>query len=150
MSQEDILKSMNSRLTLPENQTEGTFGQDILGSVAYELDNTIELKVNTLLDRAFALTAYGDDLDRVGEDNDVYRKLEQPAKVLVTITGTPGIAVETNVQIEYADLIFKSIQNKIALWRQKLSLGRRSLNLRSIPYQWRYGLENSTWGRGMW
>lgn len=113
MSQEDILKSMNSRLNLPENQTEGTFGQDILGSVAYELDNTIELKVNTLLDRAFALTAYGDDLDRVGEDNDVYRKLEQPAKVLVTITGTPGIAVETNVQIEYADLIFKSIQNAI-------------------------------------
>lgn len=112
MSQEDILKSMNSRLTLGENKTEGTFGQDVLESVAYELDRTEELKINTLLDRAFATTAKGEDLDKVGQDNDVIRKPAQAAKVLVTITGNKDIVVSTGMQISYADLIYSSIENK--------------------------------------
>ena len=112
MSQEDILQSMNSRLTLGENKTEGTFGQDVLGSVAYEIDRTEELKINTLLDRAFALTAKGEDLDRVGNDNDVLRKQAQSAKVTVTIKGNKDIVVTTGMQISYADLIFTSLETK--------------------------------------
>ena len=112
MSQEDILQSMNSRLTLGENKTEGTFGQDILASVAYELDKTEETKINTLLDRAFALTAKGEDLDRVGADNDVIRKPAQAAKVTVTVTGNKDIIVTSGLQISYADLIFKSLETK--------------------------------------
>lgn len=112
MSQEDILQSMNSRLTLGENKTEGTFGQDILGSVAYEIDKTEQTKVDTLLDRAFASTAKGKDLDLVGEDNDVTRKPAQAAKVLVTITGNKDIVVASGLQISYADLVFKSLETK--------------------------------------
>lgn len=112
MSQEDILQSMNSRLTLGENKTEGTFGQDILGSVAYEIDKTEQTKVDTLLDRAFASTAKGNDLDLVGEDNDVTRKPAQAAKVLVTITGNKDIVVTSGLQISYADLVFKSIETE--------------------------------------
>lgn len=112
MSQEDILQSMNSRLTLGENKTEGTFGQDILASVAYELDKTEETKINTLLDRAFALTAKGEDLDRVGADNDVIRKEAQAATVTVTITGNKDIVVTSGLQISYADLIFTCLENK--------------------------------------
>lgn len=112
MSQEDILQSMNSRLTLGENKTEGTFGQDVLGSVAYEIDKTEETKINTLLDRAFATTAKGEDLDRVGADNEVIRKEAQAAKVTVTITGTKGIIITSGLQIGYADLIFTSLESK--------------------------------------
>lgn len=112
MSQDDILQSMNSRLTLGENKTEGTFGQDILESVAYELDRTEELKINTLLDRAFATTAKGEDLDRVGADNEVIRKEAQAAKITVTITGNKDIVVTSGLQISYGDLIFTSLASK--------------------------------------
>ena len=112
MSELDIRKSINSRLKLGENQTEGTFGQDIVGAVAYELDRTEQLKVNTLLDRSFATTAQGSDLDLVGADNDVIRKEAQKARVLVTISGTKDVVVGVGVQITYADLIFTSIENK--------------------------------------
>ena len=111
MSELDIRKSINSRLKLAENQTEGTFGQDIVGAVAYELDRTEQLKVNTLLDRAFASTAQGSDLDLVGADNEVPRKEAQKAKVTVTITGNRDVVINYNLQIGYADLIFTSLEN---------------------------------------
>lgn len=113
MSSEDILNSMNSRLTLAENKTEGTFGQDILESVSYELDRTEELKVNTLLDRAFATTARGEDLDRVGADNDVDRKQATQAVVSVKVTGNQDQAVTQGLQITYADLLFTCLDDAI-------------------------------------
>lgn len=109
---DDYVASMNSQLKLGENKTEGTFGQDIIGAVGYELAAVKETQIDTLLDRAFATTATGDDLDLCGADVGLDRKQATFATVNVRITGYSGQVVGTDVKITYKNLTFTSTENK--------------------------------------
>lgn len=103
---------INSRLITPENKMEGTLGQDVIAPVAYELARFEELELNTMLDRAFARTAQGEDLDRVGEDEELPRKPAQSSIIKVKVSGVDNAVVSKGVQIVYSDLVFTAIETK--------------------------------------
>lgn len=78
---------------LPDNGAsaiEGTFTGNNLLAVSNELGRIYSQDIDTLLPRGFALTASGEDLDRVGSDEGIFRKEATYAETIVTISGTPG------------------------------------------------------------
>ncbi len=86
-----ILKRMKN--SLPDNGAsaiEGTFTGNNLLAVSNELGRIYSQDIDTLLPRGFAQTATGDDLDKVGQDDGVFRKEATYAEAIVTISGTPG------------------------------------------------------------
>lgn len=111
-TKDDIQSRINARITNEASLVEGSFSQDIIGAVSYELANIKETQIDTLLDRAFVLTASGDDLDKCGADYGVYRKLDTPAKVEVNITGSVGAVVNSSVKAIYNNLIFTAYRSE--------------------------------------
>lgn len=105
-TQEDIIQRVNQRLTIDANLLEGGFSQDIIGSIAYELANIYDTELDNILDKAFVLTAKGDDLDRVGADYGIPRKESAQAIVYLEITGTQGQEVNATVKATYNNLIY--------------------------------------------
>lgn len=53
---------------MPPNLLEGGFSQQIISSVAYELANIEDTRLNDIADNCFVKTATGDYLDLVGAD----------------------------------------------------------------------------------
>lgn len=109
---DDYVADMNARLKLQENKTEGTFGQDIIGAVGYEFAAVQETQIDTLLNRAFATTATGDDLDLCGADVGLDRKQATYATVPVRVEGYPNQMVGTDVKITFSNLVFTCTENK--------------------------------------
>lgn len=109
---DDYVADMNARLKLQENKTEGTFGQDIIGAVGYEFSAVQETQIDTLLNRAFATTATGDDLDLCGADVGLDRKQATYATVPVRVEGYPNQMVGTDVKITFSNLVFTCTENK--------------------------------------
>lgn len=110
-SKDDYVAAMNAELKLDENKMEGTFGQDIINAVGYEMAVQKDTQIDTLLDRAFVSTATGNDLDLCGADAQLPRKEATKSQVLVRISGLENQTVTTSVKISYGDLIFTSTEN---------------------------------------
>lgn len=107
MSTKDIIQQRcNGRLTIPANTIEGGFSQDIIGTVAYEIGNIYDVELNRIADRTFVKTAKGDDLDRVGADYGIDRRLDTAAFVNLEIQGFEGAIVNQNVKATYNNLVF--------------------------------------------
>lgn len=111
-TKDDYVASINKNLKLDENKIEGTFGQDIVEAVAYELAVQKDTQIDTLLSRAFVSTAHGDDLDLCGADVGLSRKQATKSKIDVRITGNPDQVVSTAVKISYDNVVFTSTENK--------------------------------------
>lgn len=111
-SKDDYVAAMNAELKLEENKMEGTFGQDIINSVGYEMAVQKDTQIDTLLDRAFATTAEGPDLDLVGADAQLPRKEATKSQVLVRVSGLEDQVVSKSVKISYGDLVFTSLETK--------------------------------------
>ncbi len=86
----DILKRLQNGLPDGASAIEGTFSGNNLLAVANELARIYDQHIIPLLPRAFAQTAFGEDLARVGEDIGVYRKDATCAEAIVSISGAPG------------------------------------------------------------
>lgn len=111
-TKDNYVADMNEQLKLDENKTEGTFGQDIIGAVGYELAVVKDTQIDTLLDRAFATTAKGKDLDLCGADVGLERKQATYSTIMVRIGGYAGQVVGTEVKITYSNLIYTSTEVK--------------------------------------
>jgi len=85
-----ILERLKNNLPDDASAIEGTFTGNNLLAVANELARIYSQDIDPLLPRAFAKTAAGDDLIRVGEDIGIYRKEATYAEVTLTISGRPG------------------------------------------------------------
>ena len=104
--QEQIIKRINERLQIEANLLEGGFAQDIVGSISYELANITETELNRIADRAFVTTAEGEDLDRVGADYGIERRLSAAAIVYLEITGDEFAIINQNVKAIYNNLVY--------------------------------------------
>lgn len=111
-TKDDYVAAMNAELQLDENKMEGTFGQDIINAVGYEMAVQKDTQIDTLLDRAFVTTATGTDLDLCGADAQLPRKEATKSQVLVRITGLENQVVTTSIKISYGNLIFTSLETK--------------------------------------
>lgn len=111
-TKDDYVAGMNAELRLDENKMEGTFGQDIINAVGYEMAVQKDTQIDTLLDRAFVSTATGADLDACGADAQLPRKQPTKSQVLVKISGLENQIVSDSVKISYGSLVFKSMETK--------------------------------------
>ena len=90
----EIIQRINERLTIDANLLEGGFSQDIIGSVAYELDNIKDVDLDAIADRVFVKTATGEDLDKVGADYGLPRRQSAAAYVYLEIEGVNGAIIK--------------------------------------------------------
>lgn len=111
-TKDDYVAGMNARLTLDENKMEGTFGQDIINSVGYEMAVQKDTQIDPMIDRAFVSTANGDDLDLAGADNGLPRKEATYSQVPVRVYGLEDQVVSSSVKISYGDVVFTAIDAK--------------------------------------
>lgn len=111
-SMDDYIAGMNARLTLDENKMEGTFGQDIIQSVGYEMGVQKDTQIDPMIDRAFVSTANDEDLDLAGADNSLPRKEATQSQVLVRVYGLENQVVSLSVKISYGDIVFTAIEAK--------------------------------------
>jgi len=111
-SKDDYVAGMNAQLTLDENKMEGTFGQDIINAVGYEMAVQKDTQIDPMIDRAFVSTATGDDLDLAGADNGLPRKEATPSQVLVRVSGLEDQVVSSSVKISYGDIVFTATEAK--------------------------------------
>lgn len=111
-TKDDYVANMNARLTLDENKMEGTFGQDIINAVGYEMAVQKDTQIDPMIDRAFVSTATGEDLDLAGADNGLPRKAATYSQVLVRVSGLEDQVVSSSVKISYSDVVFTAIEAK--------------------------------------
>lgn len=89
-TQQDIYMRMRDGLPDGASAVEGTFSGNNLLTVANEFARTYSQEIEPMLSRAFAASAEGEDLDRIGGDINLPRKEATYAEVAVTIQGDPG------------------------------------------------------------
>lgn len=111
-TKDDYVADMNARLTLDENKMEGTFGQDIINAVGYEMAVQKDTQIDPMIDRAFVSTATGEDLDLAGADNGLPRKAATYSQVLVRVSGLEDQVVSSSVKISYSNVVFTAIEAK--------------------------------------
>lgn len=111
-SKDDYVADMNAQLTLDENKMEGTFGQDIINTVGYEMAVQKDTQIDPMIDRAFVTTATGEDLDLAGADNGLPRKEATYAQVLVRVSGLEDQVVSSSVKISYGEVVFTAMEAK--------------------------------------
>lgn len=89
-SLKDIFIRMRDSLPDGAAAIEGTFSGNNLLAVSNELARTYSQEIEPMLSRAFAVSAEGEDLDRIGKDINVSRKEGTCAEAIVMIQGDPG------------------------------------------------------------
>ena len=58
-TQETIQQRINDRINMPPNLLEGGFSQQIISSVAYELANIEDTRLNDIADNCFVKNSHG-------------------------------------------------------------------------------------------
>lgn len=89
-SQQEIYMRMRDGLPDGASAIEGTFSGNNLLAVSNELARTYSQEIEPMPPRAFAASAEGEDLDRIGKDINLQRKEATYAEVMVTVQGDPG------------------------------------------------------------
>ena len=89
-SQQEIYMRMRDGLPDGASAIEGTFSENNLLAVSNELARTYSQEIEPMPPRAFAASAEGEDLDRIGKDINLQRKEATYAEVMVTVQGDPG------------------------------------------------------------
>lgn len=112
-TQETIQQRINDRINMPPNLLEGGFSQQIIGSVAYELANIEDTRLNDIADNCFVKTATGDYLDLVGADYGLPRREDVAAVVYLQISGTQGAVINQNVKAIYNNLVYTVQEYKV-------------------------------------
>lgn len=85
-----ILNRMKGSMKSEANTIEGTWTADNLQAVANELARIYSEDIDSILPRAFVVSAIGSDLDKCCSDYGVERNKATYAEVLITIKGIPG------------------------------------------------------------
>lgn len=91
-SRDAIQDRLLSNIDDSYNKSEGEFIYDVEKTVAIELESAY-VRIDGMLDKRFADTASGKDLDRVVNSVGIYRKLTTQSSTIVTITGAVGAPI---------------------------------------------------------
>lgn len=95
----DIIQSrLLNNIDNSYDKTEGTFFYDVLKPVAIELEKTY-LVADMILDKSFADTATGKDLDRIVKEVGLSRKPTTKSYGMVTITGLKGAIIKKGEKV---------------------------------------------------
>ncbi len=108
---QDIYMRMRDGLPDGASAIEGTFSGNNLLTVSNELARTYSQEIEPMLPRAFAASAEGEDLDRIGKDINLPRKEATYAEVMVTIQGDPGWY--SNILVAADPILFRTADFQI-------------------------------------
>lgn len=87
---EDICRRMKERLVHEASRMEGSWTADNIQAVANELARIYAEDIDTILDKAFVATSYGEWADLACGDYGVYRNQATSASVILQISGQMG------------------------------------------------------------
>lgn len=100
----ELSKRMKGRLLYEASKLEGSWTADNIQAVANELARIYAEDIDTILDKAFVSTAYGEWLDLACDDYGITRNPATYAEVYLQITGRPGAYAPVRVAAD--DIIF--------------------------------------------
>ncbi|AQS09692.1 baseplate J-like protein [Clostridium saccharobutylicum] len=93
------------------NKSQGEFMYDALKPVSIELENSY-VTVDKMLDKRFADTATGKDLDKIVKSLGLTRKATTQATTTVTVTGTVGSLINSGDLVASDTVSFKFMESK--------------------------------------
>lgn len=111
-SKELIQTRMLGNISNEFDKTEGSFFYDATKPVSIELEN-LDIKANSILNKGFADTATGIDLDKICGEQGAYRKLSTKSNGLVTITGVVGASIIKGELIASDNVNFVFTEDKV-------------------------------------
>lgn len=111
-SKEVIQERMLANIANEYDKTEGSFFYDATKPVAIELE-TLDTKADSILNKGFANTAAGTDLDKICGEQGVYRKPATKSSGLVTVTGVVGSAITSGEIVASDNVNLMFTENKV-------------------------------------
>lgn len=111
-SKEVIQQRMLDNISDEYDKTTGSFFYDVTRSTAIELEN-LDLKADSILDKGFADTATGSDLDRIVYEQGISRKLATKAKGEVIVTGLVGAVIAKGEMVASDNVNFIFLEDKV-------------------------------------
>ncbi|MHC1683411.1 MAG: baseplate J/gp47 family protein [Clostridiaceae bacterium] len=111
-TKEVILERMLSNISDEYDKSEGSFPYDVEKPIAIEME-ALQVKADSIVDRRFADTATGEDLDRVCEERGVYRKLATKAFGTVVITGSVEASINSGDKVASDTITYIFTEDKV-------------------------------------
>ena len=111
-SKELIQQRMLGNISDEYDKTTGSFFYDVTRPTAIELEN-LDLKADSILDKGFADTATGSDLDRIVYEQGISRKLATKAKGEVIVTGLVGAVISKDEMVASDNVNFIFLEDKV-------------------------------------
>lgn len=97
-TQEEVRNRMLDRIPDTVSKVEGTFTSDIISAVSGEIEQAYG-EMDTLLEKVFAQTSFGEYLERRAAEFGIYRKDGQKATVSVTFNGANGAFIPAGTAV---------------------------------------------------
>lgn len=110
-TKEEIHARMMANISDEYDKTEGSFFYDAEKPVAIELA-ALDKKAEAILDRGFADTATGADLERIAAEQGIVRKAATKATTTVIITGTAGSSITVGEAVASETVNYLATENK--------------------------------------
>lgn len=110
-TKEEIIERMNSQISSDYDKSEGSFIYDAVVGVATALEDGY-IEMDSIIDKAFAETAYDEYLDKITAELGVYRKPATKATTTITVTGTNGTIITLGARFFVDSVYFTSTESK--------------------------------------
>lgn len=107
-----ILNRMLSNISDEYDKSEGSFFYDVEKPVAIEFER-LDIKADSILDKGFADTAIGSDLDKICGEQGIYRKLATKSNGTVTVTGVVGAVIPKGEMVASDNVNFVFTEDKV-------------------------------------
>jgi uncharacterized phage protein gp47/JayE len=110
-TKEEIMERIFSQISNDYDKSEGSFIYDAVSGVAIALEDGY-IQMDTIIDKAFAETAFDEYLDKVTNEMGVYRKQATKATTTITVTGTDGTVIPLGTRFFVDSVYFSSTESK--------------------------------------
>ena len=107
-----ILDDMLSKISDEFDKSEGSFFYDLFKPVADKLEETYKL-TESIKDKGFIDTTYGEFLDRKVAEVGLERKEASKSFGIATITGEAGAEIRKGMQVASDNLFFRILEDKL-------------------------------------
>lgn len=111
LTKEEIIQRMFGQISNDYDKSEGSFIYDAVVSVATALEDGY-IEIETILEKAFADTAYDEYLDKITNELGVFRKPAIKASTTLTITGIDGTIIPVGARFFVDSIYFTSTESK--------------------------------------
>jgi uncharacterized phage protein gp47/JayE len=110
-TKEEIMERMFSNISNDYDKTEGSFIYDAVVAVATALEDGY-IEMESIVDKAFAETAFDGYLDKIVAELGVYRKPATKATTTITVTGIEGTIVPLGARFFVESVYFATTESK--------------------------------------